>query len=317
MNQETEHVSSPPWQGGGRGGNGSGTLVMAQAVEHPAAGFNFGGLLTLYGLTLRQHLHGKRWMVAALLFLLPAGLSVLLRVLAPKVPSLMLEFMFAFMMIPQALLPLLALLYASGMIQDEQEEQTITYLLIRPIRRWALYIVKWLATLTTTIVLTIAFTALTYAAIYVGSDADASNVIHRATLAALIHSLAVAAYCSLFGLLSLITKRTLVIGILYSVVVEGVLANMPFGVRLLTVIYYTRLIAYRLLPFKTTNEVGMPINLSADAWQLHIKSDPNLLEHPSQSTCITVLIVASLVCTAIAAIICARREFYVKTPEGS
>ena len=44
----------------------------------------------------------------------------------------MLEFLLAFMFIPQLLLPLVALLYASGMIQDEQEEQTITYLLDPP-----------------------------------------------------------------------------------------------------------------------------------------------------------------------------------------
>ena len=71
-----------------------------------------------------------------------------------------------FMFIPQALLPLVALVYASGILQDEQEGQTITYLLIRPIPKWALYIVKLLATITMAILLTAVFTALTYAAIY-------------------------------------------------------------------------------------------------------------------------------------------------------
>ena len=95
---------------------------------------------TLYALTLRQHLHGKRWMVMALLFLLPAGLAV--RDSARPRPTcrrVALEFMLVMMFIPQALLPLVALLYASGIIQDEQEEQTITYLLVRPIPKWAIY----------------------------------------------------------------------------------------------------------------------------------------------------------------------------------
>jgi hypothetical protein len=95
---------------------------------------------------------------------------------ASQVPSSVLEFLFGFMFIPQALLPLVALLYASGMIQDELEEQTITYLLIRPIPRWALYLTKLLATLTTTVVLTSIFTALTYAAVYVGTDAHGENI---------------------------------------------------------------------------------------------------------------------------------------------
>ena len=42
-----------------------------------------------------------------------------------------------------------------GIVQDEQEEQTMTYLLIRPIPKWALYSVKLLATLTTTVILAV------------------------------------------------------------------------------------------------------------------------------------------------------------------
>ena len=281
-----------------------------------SGGVNLIVLWTLYALTIRQHLHGKRWMVMGVLFLLPAGLAILLRTIAPNVPSIGLEFLFAFMLMPQALWPLLALLYASGMIQDEQEEQTITYLLIRPLPRWALYVVKLVATLTTTVVLTALFTAITYAAIYVMSEAPGWEMARRCAVAAGINGLAVATYCCLFGLLSLLTKRTLIVGILYSIIFEGVLANLPFGIRLLTVIYYSRLIAYRTLPFIDATQ-GRSINISAEAWQFNIQADPNLLEHPTQSTCIIVLLATSAVCTAIAAIICSQREFHVKTPEGN
>ena len=51
-----------------------------------------GACYTLYALTLRQHLHGKRWMVMALLFLLPAALAVVVRMTAEKVPPEALEF---------------------------------------------------------------------------------------------------------------------------------------------------------------------------------------------------------------------------------
>src|SRR5262249_15471303 len=131
--------------------------ALSVAGTHRASAINLAGFWTLYLLTVRQHLHGKSLMVMGILFLLPAGLAVLIRTIDPNVPSIILEFLFAFMLIPQALLPLLALLYASGMIQDEQEEQTITYLLIRPLPRWALYVLKILATLTTTVVLTALF----------------------------------------------------------------------------------------------------------------------------------------------------------------
>jgi hypothetical protein len=44
-----------------------------------ARGSRLGAYWTLYTLTLRQHLHGKRWLVMGLLFLLPASLALLKR----------------------------------------------------------------------------------------------------------------------------------------------------------------------------------------------------------------------------------------------
>jgi hypothetical protein len=114
----------------------------------------------------------------------------------------------------------------------------------------------------------------------------------------------------------LLTKRALVLGFLYAAVFEGLLANLPFSVRLLTVLYYARLIAYRSLDFVVTGPGGFQVDLAAGAWQLDIQRDPSLLEHPTLGTCLTVLLVASLLCTMVGAYLCARREFYVKTPEG-
>ncbi|HKB41679.1 MAG TPA: ABC transporter permease, partial [Gemmataceae bacterium] len=145
-------------------------VAAATARPRPTGRLGLVPMWALYWLTVRQHLHGKRWIVIGVLFLLPAGLAVLIRSTATNVPPIAIEFLLAFMFIPQALLPLVALVYATGIIQDEQEEQTLTYLLTRPIRRWAIYLIKLLATLTTTIVLTAVFTALTYVAVYIGNS---------------------------------------------------------------------------------------------------------------------------------------------------
>ena len=278
-------------------------------------------LWTVYCLTLRQHLHGRRWMVMAGLVVLTVGLVILVRATSPQVAPRGLEFVFAFMLVPQAILPLLALVYASGIVRDEQEEQTMTYLLVRPIPKWALYTVKLLSTLTTAVVLVAAMTALIYAAIYVGSDVDGKDVAWRSLKAAGIHSLAVIAYCCVFGLISLLTNHVLVVGVLYTALFEGLLANMPFSIRLATVIYYTRLIAYRTLDFVVTYSGGRwgdrKNNLAAEVWQFDVVKDPNLLEHPQIRTCVIVLLGASLAFTALAALLFSVREFYVKTPEKS
>jgi hypothetical protein len=82
------------------------------------------------------------------------------------------------------------------------------------------------------------------------------------------------------------------------------------------VIYYTRLIAYRTLTFIVPYHRG-PRDIAAQAWQLDVNTDPQLLEHPSLSHCITTLVIASLACAILAAFLCSRREFHVKTPEKS
>lgn len=296
----------------------SATLAKPADRMAPSGGFGLTSLWALYALTFRQHLHGKRWMVMTGLFILPAVLAIVIRITAPDVPKIVLEFLLAFMFIPQALLPLIALVYASGIIQDEQEEQTLTYLLIRPIPKWAIYIVKLLATLTTTVILTTIFTILTYASVYIGTDAGAAETVQHCLRAICIHDLAVICYCCLFGLMSLLTKWILVVGVLYIAVFEGLFANLPFGIRLITIIYYTRLMAYRSMKFEVM-QPGMqkPADLAAVTWQYDPKDLPALAEHPSLQTCIIVLAAACLLFTAIAAFLCARREFRVKTPEGN
>ncbi len=121
-------------------------------------------------------LHGKRWMVIA-------GMCVLCRSGGRRpgyradVPSVELEFDIAFMFIPQAILPLLATICASGLVRDEQEE--LTYLLIRPVPKWALYSLKLFATLTTAVLLVVMLTLLTYVAIYAGGRTSFREVAPR------------------------------------------------------------------------------------------------------------------------------------------
>ncbi len=142
------------------------TDVAADAVGLVAASRTCGALVTLFVLTLRQHIRGRRLLVLSLLFALPGVLAAVVN-LASRVPPAAddLQFALVFNLIPHALVPLAALLYAAGIIQDEVEEQTLTYLLLRPLPRWAIYLVKLLATLLVISVLTAVFTAATFAVI--------------------------------------------------------------------------------------------------------------------------------------------------------
>jgi ABC-2 type transport system permease protein len=264
-------------------------------------GLNLGGLGALFVLTLRQHLRGRRLLVLALLFLLPAVLVLIVR-LTPQPPSPReLEFGFIFYLIPHGLATLTALLYAAGVIQDEVEEQTLTYLFVRPLPRWALYLTRLLATLTTTALLTGLFTTVTFVVIYWNTPELWGDVLPgRALKTAALLALAQAGYCALFGAISLWTRRALVVGVAYIIAFEGLLANFETVARRLTVMYYFRVLALRWLEPANSRE-----------WAI------DLATAPSAASCVLTLLGASVVFALLGALTIMRREFRVKTPEGS
>jgi ABC-2 type transport system permease protein len=274
------------------------------AVSSPRpGGVPLSALWTLFTLTLRQFLRGRRMFVLTLLALLPAGLAVLLRTVGGAGPPRgMIEFVCLFTLLPHTLLPLTALLYATGMILDEQEEQTLTYLLTRPLPRWALYLTKLLAAWCMVAALCLAFVLMTYAATYLGS-AESFTAFPAKVLGAFgVMLLAVTAYVAVFGCLSLLVRWSMIAGIIYIAAIEYVLANVPLAVRKLTIMYYFRVLALDWLDLDAR---------MTQAWGM------NPDEAPSAAACVLTLLTVSAAATALAALMFSRREFHVKTPEGN
>ena len=268
----------------------------------------FNSAWALFAMTLRAQARSRRLLVLALLYALPIGLVVLIRhqgagfagPTAGYEPAFA-EFLAVYNLIPQALVPLAALVYASGMIQDEVEEQTITYLLIRPLPRWSIYVAKLLATLVVTVALTAAFTAATFLVIGWGQDAYwSSGGPGRLARTIALFALTLTAYNSLFGALSLLMRRALLLGIGYIIVLEGVVSNIDFVIRKFTVMYYFRVLCERWL------ELGY-----ADKYKIDLEAAPDLRD------CLLALLGTSLAAVLLAAWVMGTREFRVKTPEGS
>jgi ABC-2 type transport system permease protein len=263
-------------------------------------GFMVSALAALFVLTLRQNLRGRRLLVLVLLFLLPVVLAVVFKFVAFPPPPDALEFALIFNLIPHALVPLTALLYAAGSIQDEVEEQTLTYLLMRPLPRSALYVTRLVAAWLTTAVLTSLFTTLTLAVIYWNTPELWGAVLPRraATLAGMM-ALAQAGYCSLFGLIGLLTRRALIAGLAYIIAIEGMLSNFDAVVRQLTVTYYFRVLSLRWL-----------VPSDNEKWSL------DLTTAPSADKCLLTLLTVSAFFVLLGAVLMRQREFRMKTAEG-
>jgi ABC-2 type transport system permease protein len=269
-------------------------------------GAELSGLATLFVLSLRQQTRGRKLLVLVLLYAMPCALAIVLRSLSRPAPADILEFALIYNLVPHALAPLTALLYAGGMIQDEVEEQTLTYLLVRPLPRPALYVCKLLATLLlTTVLVTVATTALYLVIYWNTAQMWDGSITTRMIQTAAIMSLGQVGYCSLFGCLGVLTRRTLIAGVIYIVVVEGLLANLQFMVRSLTVVYYVRVLAIRWL--------DLPQQIF-DRWQRDWGL--NLDQIPDGNSCVLKLVGFGVVITAVAALGFSRREFRMKTPEG-
>jgi ABC-2 type transport system permease protein len=288
----------------------SDTAWPGQATLTLPAPINFSALGVLFMLTLRQYVRGRRLLLISCLFLLPSVVAIVVRYTEPNVQLHMMEFTLLFYMIPHVLAPLTALLYASGMIQDEIEEQTLTYLLVRPLPKWAIYLTKLAASLVVTIVVTAVFTLVTAVAIHAGSPGlDIGNLVGRMARTAGVMALALVGWCTLFGFFIMLTKRALVAGIVYIILFEGVLANQQIVLRKATVMYYFRILVERWV--EITRTFSSRTSPTVDQWGLDLTKEPGAWQ------CVLVILSASILFTALAALLMESREFRVKTPEGN
>jgi ABC-2 type transport system permease protein len=210
------------------------------------------------------------------------------------------EIALIFALLANALVPFAALWLASAMIQDELEEQTLTYLLVRPLPRWIIYLSKLTATITVTAALSAVFSFTAYFAVYTWLGRAQPEILAHALKVAALLALAICAYTSIFGALSLIMRRSLVVGLVYIVVLEGVVANVNFIARKLTVMYYFKVLVERWVLDSAVKDWSMP-----------------LAELPSGGNSVLVLVLIGLGFTLLGAILFSVREFRVKTPEPS
>jgi ABC-2 type transport system permease protein len=262
----------------------------------------------LFSTSLLRQVQSRRVLALGFLFVLPIIFAVLLRYNGAgwRGPTggyepQFAEFVLVYNLIPQALVPLCALVYASGMIQDEVEEQTITYLLIRPLPRWTIYAGKLASTIVVTTGLTAAFTCVTFLVIGWGQlNYWSSGGLARMLQVIALFAASLIAYSALFGLLSLLMRRAILIGVGYIILLEGFVSNIDFVIRKGTVMYHFRVLSERWM------EIGHAAKYNID-----------LDTAPSSSQSLMILAGASLVMVILAGILMSTREFRVKTPEGS
>lgn len=131
-----------------------------------------------------------------------------------------------------ALVPIVALVFASASLGDAREDGTLVYLWLRPMDRWPVVVGAWLASITVSLPLTVL--PLGASALLSGGGA---RLLGATTLAAVV---GVIAYSALFVLLGLLVKNSIVWGLAYVLVWEGIVAAFGSFAAKLAIRGYTR-----------------------------------------------------------------------------
>lgn len=134
-------------------------------------------------------------------------------------------------------LPVIALIVGTGVLGSEIDDGTIVHILTKPVPRWKIVLSK----------LAVAFgvsAAVVAAAMFAaGTITDGVRLGLAFAAAGAVGALA---YSALFLALSLLTRRPVLVGLLYIVIWEGLLGNFLSGTRVLSIQQYVVSFADRI-----------------------------------------------------------------------
>lgn len=205
--------------------------------------------LPIVALTTRALLSRRRvWLLLAL-----AAMPVGLVLLATSVGEANIEGEDLDVMIVSIVLPLVALVFGTSALGPELEEGTIVYLLTKPVRRMRIVLDKAIVAAALTAVLTVLSTLLTGLVATAGSGEDLMGVAGAFAVAVVAGS---AAYVVIFLAISAFTRWALIIGLLYVLIWEGVLADLLPGTETFSVRQATLGIGWGLSDERVPFDVG-------------------------------------------------------------
>ncbi len=224
--------------------------------------FPIGAIAALFIFTIRQMLRdAKFWTMVVALFL-PCALALLIQHFHPPIKNLepawhlyhgLTQFMFL-----MGLLPLACMIYGTGMIGTEAESKTIGYLITRRLRRRTVLLTKFAATAIVLIVACGVAMAAIYASVVFRLDwpslaPKSAALAHWAPANELkvylaVTALGVIGFLAIFSLIGLLTPKPLAMSVLYMIVVELVIGNLPLGARAYSLIHQLRISAAASIP---------------------------------------------------------------------
>jgi ABC-2 type transport system permease protein len=136
-------------------------------------------------------------------------------------------------------LPVIALIVGTGVLGSEIDDGTVVHILTKPLPRWQIVLPK--------LAVAAGVTAVTVAVPLYVAAVLADSVRLGVALAA-ASAVGAVAYSALFLALSLLTRRPVLLGLVYVLIWEGLLSNVVSGTGVLSIQQYVVAIADRIAP---------------------------------------------------------------------
>ena len=190
-------------------------------------------------MSLRSVLRGKRVLAVMLLPMLVALVAVLLRVTAGDEDRTGGYFTLSGELLLPLVIPLVALVLGVNAFGDERDERTLGLLLATNLSRTRIALTKYAAAAGVTYLACLP-AVVACMAVATATDLSLTTVVWSLLLSS---ALAAAAYVALFVLLSLLLRRAVLLGLVYLVLWEGLLATLTTAFRNLSLGAYVRRVA--------------------------------------------------------------------------
>lgn len=263
-------------------------------------------MVALFWFTIRQTLLRPRTWVTLLLLAGPCALMLLLRHFgeSDEFRPVWERFHGTVQLLTfNVVIPLICILHGTALIGSEVEGGTLVYLVTRRLRRATVLVVKFAAASAALIVLVELSLAAQYACALWGidvsalggsSEAQTWQPVDEILCYLRVAPMGVLAFGAVFALVALLTARPLAASILYFVIVELVVGNLPLGARVYSLTHQLRLSMFNAIP-----GLGRVYELSAEQVQQFF---------PPDSTGTLALVGIVLVSLALSGLLVSTRE---------
>ncbi|MFT3784483.1 MAG: ABC-2 transporter permease [Nibricoccus sp.] len=179
--------------------------------------------------------------------------------------------------------PIISFLTAAGLIQDDAKPSTVDYVLTRPIRRYFFVLYRYASLL---MCMQVQFLIAIVVLVAVGGARSVPDLADSAPSLIAAQLFAVTAFTAMGFAFGSITSRYVVLGLVYGAIIEIGIGNIPTQLSRLSMLHHVRTVASSVLPFRGRAALAVD----------------------SLPTAIGSLLVFSVVCVALAAVLFALRE---------